>query len=183
MNATTLTILAFLAGIALCGGCSKRGGDGSDEKVTTLGTTEVTAELTEIPGEFPPNNLYDYAYVLKYKVLKTHRGTVDGDTILVAQYNPLKARAEAADAKAEGIGGNLRGFRASDVHRMALAAPLDDNYMGPLINKYRQAAAAGKAGPGTQATSATQPAVTTRPASDGQTPTIYWAIWTNRVSG
>jgi len=149
---TALTVgAAALA--ACCASCSKRTDDGADPKVTALGSIEVTAQLTEIRGTFPPNNLYDYAYVLKYRVLETHRGKIEGDTILVGHYNPLKPRAKAADAKAEGIGGNLKKFQAGDVHRMALEIPLDDYYMGPIINKYHGEAS----GP------------------------LYWAVWTNRV--
>jgi len=134
--------------------CSKETNDGKDAKVTALGSVEVTAELTEIRGEFPPNDLYNYVYVLKYKVLETHRGKVEGESILVAQYNPLKPRALAADARADGIGGDVKRFRAGDVHRLALEMPFDDYYMGPIINKYHE--------------EATDP--------------LYWGVWTNRVS-
>ena len=101
-----------------------------DKEVTTLGTTEVTAQLVEIPGKFPPNDLYDYAYVLKYRVLKVHRGQVAGDEILVGQYNPLKPRATVQDDASGKVGGHLDAFRAGDVHRMALDAPLDQFWMG-----------------------------------------------------
>jgi hypothetical protein len=37
-----------------------------DQEVSSLGSVEVTARLLEIPGQFPPNDLYNYAYVLKY---------------------------------------------------------------------------------------------------------------------
>lgn len=146
--------LAIGAGfLACCASCGEKKDTGTDTDVTTKGSVEVTAQLVEIRGEFPPNNLYDYVYVLKYKVLETHRGKADGETILVAQYNPLKARSEAADPKAKGIGGTLKRFKAGEVHRMALEVPLDDYYMGPMINKYHEESA----GP------------------------IYWAVWTNRV--
>jgi hypothetical protein len=54
--------------------CAKRGDSGVDQQVTTQGTIEVTAKLVEVPGPFPPNDLYNYGYVLKYKVLAVHRG-------------------------------------------------------------------------------------------------------------
>jgi hypothetical protein len=146
-----LTLAAVV--LVCCGSCSRKSDDGSDRKVTSLGSVEVTAQLVEIRGEFPPNNLYDYVYILKYRLLQVHRGRIEGDTILVGHYNPLKPRAEAADAKAPGIGGNLRRFQAGDVHRMALDVPLDDHYMGPIINKY---------------------------LGDTSSP-LYWAVWTNRV--
>jgi len=119
--------------------------------VTTLGTSEVTAELLAIPGEFPPNDLYNYAYVLKYRVLEVHRGDLKpGEEIFVAHYNPLKPRSSAADENSGKLGGNLQRFKAGDVHRMALEAPLDQHWMGGVIDKYFD-----------------------------QKGTRYWAVWTN----
>ncbi|MFH1742345.1 MAG: hypothetical protein ABIH23_25350 [bacterium] len=118
-----------------------------------MGSVEVTAKLIEILEEFPNIKLYDYAYVLKYKVLTVHRGTVDSETIYVGHYNPLKPRATVADARSGEIGGNLKKFRAEDIHRMALEVPIDDYFMGGIINKYFE---------------------------EGTGP-IYWAVWTNHV--
>jgi hypothetical protein len=129
--------------------------DGADPKVTTLGTVEVTAKLVDVTGEFPPNDLYDYAYVMKYEVVQVHRGEASG-TILVGQYNPLKKRAEAADQRSGEIGGNVTRFRVGDIHRLALDVPIDAFCMAGIINKY----------------------------ADENQPTdapIYWAVWTNRV--
>lgn len=146
----TCVFLLLLAVLAGCGASEKT--DGADPKVTGLGSIEVTAKLVEILGEFPPNDLYDYAYVLKYEVMQTHRGEAP-KIIYVGQYNPLKPRAEAADARSGEIGGNVTAFRAGDVHRMALEVPIDDYCMVGIINKY---------------------------AEHVQDP-IYWAVWTNRV--
>jgi hypothetical protein len=64
-----------------------------------------------IPDEFPPNDLYNYAYVLKYRVLAVHRGQLKpGEEILVAHYNPLKPRPSAADENSGKLGGNLQKF-------------------------------------------------------------------------
>jgi hypothetical protein len=137
-----LALLAF--------SCTKRGDSGVDREVTTLGAIEVTAKLVEIPGPFPPNDLYNYGYVLKYKVLAVHRGKLDGDEILVAHYNPLKPRSTAQDEFSGKVGGHLDRFRAGDVHRMALEAPLDNFWMGGVVDKYFQ-----------------------------QKGVRYWAVWTN----
>lgn len=126
---------------------------GEDAEVTTRGSAEVTARLVEIRGEFPENVNYDYAFVMKYEVLQTHRGGVDSDVIYVGHYNPRKPRAAAADERVEQVGGNLVQFRAGDVHRMALESPIDNYFMGGIIDKYFEE----KSDP------------------------IYWAIWTNRV--
>jgi hypothetical protein len=128
---------------------------GEDAEVTKRGTIEVTGKLVEIPeGAIFKRELYDYATVLKYQVLQVHRGKVNGETIYVGHYNPIKPRAEAADKKVPDIGGNLKTFRAGQVHRMALDGSIDDHYMGGIVNKY----------------------------FGQQTDPIYWAVWTNLVS-
>jgi hypothetical protein len=151
---SSVWIAGSLMLIMCCLSCSKQKDSGADAKVTTVGSVEVTAKLEEIRGTFPPNNLYDYVYILKYRVLETHRGKVEGETILVGQYNPLKPRAEAADARSGEIGGNVKQFTVGDVQRLALETPLDDFYMGPIINKYH---------------------------GEDKSP-LYWAVWTNRVT-
>lgn len=164
-------LAAIVIGVLACAGCSRQsnggtGGDASPESATQdlagHGTIEVTARLVEIPGleqwkgRFPSNDLgYDYVYVLKYEVEAVHRGDLNGETILVGQYNPLKPRDQAADARCPDIGGNLRRFRVGDVHRMALDVPIDDYYMGPIINKYFD--------------------------TQGEAP-IYWAVRTNAAA-
>jgi len=119
-----------------------------------MGHIEVTARLTEIPeGAIFKRDLYDYTTVLKYNVLKVHRGQVAAETIYVGHYNPFKPRSEAADKQVPGIGGNLTSFKSGQIHRMAMEVPIDDYFMGGIINKYF-----GK--------------------FDGP---IYWAVWTNEI--
>lgn len=145
---------AFLALLCvLVFSCAEAPDTGEDGEVTTRGSIEVTAQLVEIRGEFVNRPMYDYAFVMKYRVLEAHRGKVDGDTILVGHYNPLKPRSSVADARVEEIGGNLKRFRAGEVHRMALEGSIDDHYMGGIINRYY----------------------------GEETGPIYWAVWTNRV--
>ena len=123
-------------------------------KVSTLGTLEVTAKLVEIPeGAIFKRDLYDYATVLKYEVVEVHRGRIDGPTFLVGHYNPFKPRSEAADARVRELGGNLRRFEAGRLHRLALVQPIDDHFMGGIVNKYFGAT---------------------------NTP-IYWALWTDEA--
>lgn len=134
--------------------CSKKPDTGEDNNVTALGSIEVTAQLLEIRGKIIDDPLYDYAHVMKYKVLQVHRGKVDGDTIYVGHYNPAEPRGSVADARVRQIGGNIRSFKVTDIHRMALEAPIDDYYMGGIINKY---------------------------FGESNDP-IYWAVWTNLVT-
>jgi len=150
----------WAAGLALlacwCASCGKAP-DGAAPGATapqlaTNGTVEVTARLVEIPeGAIFQRDLYDYATVLKYQVSKVHRGSVpEGEILYVGHYNPWKPRAEAADKRAPNVGGNVREFRTGQVHRMALEVPIEDYFMGGIVNKYF-----------------------------GQiTNTLYWAVWT-----
>jgi hypothetical protein len=121
-----------------------------DKEVTSLGTAEVSAQLLDIPSPFPPNDLYNYAYVMKYKIVAVHRGKVEGNEIFVAHYNPLKPRTAAQDEFSGRVGGHVERFRAGDVHRIALQAPLDQFWMGGVIDKYFS-----------------------------QKGVRYWAVWTN----
>ncbi len=144
--------LALLLGVS-CAKKVEKADTGADAKVTTLGSIEVTAQLEEIPGEVRNDPLYDYAHVMKYKVLQVLRGKVEADTIYVGHYNPAKPRDRVADARVQQIGGNLKTFRVGDIHRLALEVPIDDYYMGGIINKYL-----------------------------GQIKDpLFWAVWTNRV--
>jgi hypothetical protein len=156
--AINLIFAAIVLNGLICLSCREKSGPeaagGEDPNVTSMGSIEVTARLTEIPeGAIFKRELYNYATVLKYDVLEVHRGQVGAKTIYVGHYNPFKPRRQAADKQVLGIGGNLTNFRSGQIHRMALQAPIDDYFMGGIINKYF-----GKL--------------------DGP---IYWAVWTNEI--
>jgi len=150
---TLKVTLMFLVAVTMSGSCAKKADTGHDNNVRTLGSIEVTAQLLEIRGQLKNDPLYDYAHVMKYKVLKVHRGKLDKDIIYVGHYNPAKPRSRVADARVREIGGNLKKFRAGDIHRMAMEVPIDDYYMGGIINKY----------------------------FDETKDPIHWAVWTNAV--
>jgi hypothetical protein len=147
--------LCWLALVGLGVSCGKKPDPASapDPQLATKGTAEVTATLVEIPeGAIFKRDLYDYATILKYQVVKVHRGNVTDDTLYVGHYNPWKPRAEAADKRVKGIGGTVQQFRAGDTHRLALEVPIEDHFMGGIVNKYF-----GKT-----------------------TNSLYWAAWTNK---
>ena len=123
-----------------------------DPNLTARGTIELTARLLEIPeGAIFKRDLYNYATILKYEVLKVHRGELTSKTIFVGHYNPWKPRSEAADRRIKNVGGDVRRFKAGEVHRLALDVPIDDFYMGGIVNKY----------------------------FGQETGPLYWAAWTN----
>jgi hypothetical protein len=147
----------LLAAGLLASGCAgkKEGAASSDPEMAKRGSIEVTARLVEIPdGAIFDRKLYNYATVLKYEVIEVHRGRVKGQTIYVGHYNPAKPRSEVADRRVQDIGGNLKSFRAGQVHRMALEGSMLDHFTGGILNKY----------------------------SEEDTDPIYWAVWTNLVS-
>jgi len=120
--------------------------------VTKLGSLEVSARLAEIPeGAIFKRDLYNYATILKYEVLQVHRGQTRAATIFVGHYNPWKPRAEAADNRVQDVGGRLKKFEPGQVHRMALEVPIDDYFMGGIVNKY----------------------------FGQETGELYWAVWTD----
>ena len=58
------------------------------------GPVAVTAKLVEIPSKFPPDDLYDYAYVMRYEV---QGGPLDKQNIFVAHYKPRQPRGKIKD--------------------------------------------------------------------------------------
>jgi hypothetical protein len=152
------TSFALLSASFLFLSCGRKSSDAAaplpDPHLATNGAVELTAKLLEIPaGAIFKRDLYDYATILKYQVLRVHRGQVKGGIVYVGHYDPFKPRNEAADRRVKDIGGTLKQFQAGQVHRMALEVPIEDHFMGGIVNKYF-----------------------------GQdTGPIYWAVWTNRA--
>jgi len=94
---------------------------------------EVTAKLLEIPSQIPPDDLYDYAYVMRYQV---QGGALDGQFILVAHYKPLVPRSKIKDKMKPHVAGKLRSFTQGDVHKLKLAADLKSIWKGALVDEY-----------------------------------------------
>ena len=96
-------------------------------------STEVTAKLVEIPSKMPADDLYDYAYVMRYQV---QGGPMDKQFILVAHYKPLQARSKIKDKMKEHVGGKLRNFVQGDDHKLKLSADLKSIWKGALVDEY-----------------------------------------------
>jgi hypothetical protein len=152
MKNSSVFILSAII-LMLYSSCANKKSTGVDEHVTTLGTVEVTAELVQIEGELIDRPLYDYVFIFKYKVKEVHRGKINSEYIYVGHYNPLKSRNQVSDDNSGEIGGDVKTFEGGEIHRMALDAPLDDFYMGGIINRYFE-------------------------EIEGK---LYWAFWTNQV--
>ena len=133
----SLTRYGLLAALLLAS-CRDPHGDGADVHVTTKGSLEVTARLLEVPpNAVMQRGLYDYAGVMKYEILRVHRGSLArGAVICVAHYNPFKPRASAADKRVRLLGGNVAVWREGDCHRLALEPGLEDHYMGGIVDEF-----------------------------------------------
>ena len=94
---------------------------------------EVTAKLVEIPSKLPPDDLYDYAYVMRYQV---QGGPLDQQFLLVAHYKPLQARSKIKDKMKAQVGGKLRSFKTGDVHKLKLSPDLKAVWKGALVDEY-----------------------------------------------
>lgn len=94
---------------------------------------EVTAKLVEIPSKPPPDDLYDYAYVMRYQV---QGGPLDQQFLLVAHYKPLVPRSKIKDKMKSQVGGKLRSFTPGDVHKLRLSPDLKQIWKGALVDEY-----------------------------------------------
>jgi hypothetical protein len=96
----------------------------------------VTAKLVEIPTKLPPDDLYDYAYVMRYQVVG---GPTDGQSLLVAHYKPRQSRAKIKDKMKGSVGGKLRSFTVGDVHKLKLSPDLKKIWAGALVDEFAAA--------------------------------------------
>jgi hypothetical protein len=94
---------------------------------------EVTAKLVEIPSKFPPDDLYDYAYVMRYEVIG---GSMGGKAIYVAHYKPRQARNAIKDQMKKVVSGKVRSFHVGDVHKLQLTAELKAVWRGALVDEF-----------------------------------------------
>lgn len=94
---------------------------------------DVVAKLVEIPGSLPPDDLYDYAYVMKYEVVE---GALVGRTLYVAHYKPTRKRSDIKDKMKGVVTGSLKKFKVGDVHKMRLTPNLKKVWSGPVTDDY-----------------------------------------------
>ena len=107
-------------------------------------TLVVTCRLVEIPGKFIPNDVYDYVYIMKYRVLTVEKGTYAHKELLVGHYNPLIARKMVKDKMDPFVDGTVGEFMVGDKHRLTLITPVsavwkdavEDEYYDTELTKY-----------------------------------------------
>jgi hypothetical protein len=93
----------------------------------------VTAKIVEIPSKFPPDDLYDYAYVMRYEVIG---GPMNGKPIYVAHYKPRQARNAIKDQMKKVVSGKVRNFHVGDVHKLQLTPDLKSVWKGALVDEF-----------------------------------------------
>jgi hypothetical protein len=93
----------------------------------------VTAKLVEIPAKFPPDDLYDYAFVMRYEVVG---GPLDKQSILVAHYKPRQPRGKIKAPMNANVRGKLRSFVQGDTHKLKLTPDLKTVFTGALIDEF-----------------------------------------------
>jgi hypothetical protein len=107
-------------------------------------TLVIIGRVLEIPGKFPSNDLYNYVYVMKYRVVKVVKGAYEGKEILVGHYNPLIPRAQIKDKMAKSVSGDIQKFEVGAKHKMTLITPIskvwgeaiEDEYIDSDLTKY-----------------------------------------------
>ena len=125
-----------LSAIDHSGSTSKNTAAGSAVHSTVSDTLTVVARLVEIPGKFPPNDLYNYVYIMKYRILKVERGTFRGPEIFIGHYNPLISRQLIRDKMDSFVDGDVTSFTTGDRHRLTLVTPIESVWNDAVEDEY-----------------------------------------------
>ncbi|MBD3321974.1 MAG: hypothetical protein GF350_12830 [Chitinivibrionales bacterium] len=114
-------------------------GNGEAAKAQEKGsgdTLVIKARVVEIPGTFPPNDLYNYVYIMKYRVTDVVKGSYDGKEILVGHYNPLIPRKQIKDKMDKYVDGDVEKFEEGAKHKLVLIKPIDKVWQEALEDEY-----------------------------------------------
>ena len=128
--------VGLLAVIAIAAGAAAPrawAGDAPSPAAGAKAPLSVTAKLVEIPAKFPSDDLYDYAFVMKYVVVG---GPLDKQTILVAHYKPKQPRSGIKDQMKKVVSGKVRSFHEGDVHKMELTPDVKSVWKGALVDEF-----------------------------------------------
>ncbi len=101
-----------------------------------MDTLVVLARLTEIPGVFPPNDLYNYVYIMKYRVIKVLKGKYAVQEILVGHYNPLIPRGQIKDRMRTLAVGDIVKFEKGARQRLVLVTPIERVWKDAVEDEY-----------------------------------------------
>ncbi len=100
-------------------------------------TLVIEGRVLEIPGKFPPNDLYNYVYIMKYRVIKVVKGVYAEKDILVGHYNPLIPRSQVKDAKMKKyVAGNVEKFEVGAKHKLTLIKSIGTVWQDAIEDEY-----------------------------------------------
>jgi hypothetical protein len=99
-------------------------------------TVEMIARCIEIPGTFPPNDLYNYVYVMKYRVVKVIKGAYAAKEILVGEYNPLIPRSQIKDKMKPYVEGDVQKFEVGAMHKLTLIQPINKVWKDAMEDEF-----------------------------------------------
>jgi hypothetical protein len=99
-------------------------------------TLTIIARIIEIPGKFAPNDLYNYVYIMKYRVLKVVKGVYKEKEILVGHYNPLIPRVKITDKMDKYVDGNVEKFEEGAKQRLVLILPIEKVWKDAMEDEY-----------------------------------------------
>jgi hypothetical protein len=107
-----------------------------EKAVKVTDTLVVNAKLIEIPGKFPANDIYDYVYIMKYRITNVVKGSYSEKEILVGQYNPLIARNMIKDEMDQFVNGTVKAFKIGDNHTLKLVSPMETVWKDAVEDEY-----------------------------------------------
>ena len=93
----------------------------------------LKAKLLEIAGSMPPDDLYDYAFVMKYRAIG---GKLDKQELYVAHYKPRQPRSAIRGKMRRYVRGTLNAFRVGDTHRLVLIPKTRKVWRGAMVDPY-----------------------------------------------
>jgi len=101
-----------------------------------IDTLVVNARLVEIFSSFPNNDLYNYVYIMKYRIISVIKGTYKEQKILVGHYNPKIARNQIKDKMDPIVDGDASAFTIGEKHKMVLITPIESVWKDAVEDNY-----------------------------------------------
>ncbi|MEK7392940.1 MAG: hypothetical protein AAB214_10280 [Fibrobacterota bacterium] len=135
MKISTISVACLALALAACK--SETASSSAEWKAKIPATAPISGSLVVVgtlqptSGAFPANDLYKYAFVMKYAIDSVVSGTFAGTEILVGQYDPRTPRATISDDQKGKVGGNVDGFHPGDRHYLVLS-PMDSAWTGAV---------------------------------------------------
>ncbi len=99
-------------------------------------TLVLSARLIEISGTMPSNDLYNYVFIMKYRVLTVSKGNYSEKEIYVGHYNPLIPRRLVRGKMDSLVNGNIEKFTTGSKHLLTLISPIEKVWKDAVEDNY-----------------------------------------------